>query len=212
MKRYSFAENNKESIIPYTQSPKKKKKIMYRTVLKVFKFNPCALVAVFYKNNEDDKPGFTNDLTKTIKEGDEETKKLKLIPVFGDRRILGIDEFKVLKVNGYNWRVYFRILTNVEMVDVGKVANKFGDDLETFFNKEISQKWKYPEATEFYGVENGGAFSNPIQNLSAFVMPRSVIEYCRFCFAKAIEDGEFFENAELMEELFPGVDNPRDLF
>ena len=212
MKRYSFAENSKESIIPYVQSPNKKAKNAYITVLKVYKFNPCALVAVFVKNGDDEKAGFSNDLAVMIKEGHEETKKLKLIPVIGDRRVLGVDEVKVLKSNGYNWRVFFRILSDGEMVDVDKVANKFGDDLAKFFNKEISQKWKYPEPCEFYGIENGGAFADPVRSLSTFVMPKSVVAYCRFCFSGGIESGAFFEDSELMDELFPGVEDPKELF
>lgn len=212
MKRYNFANNKKKgSIIPYMKSPKKAKPGRYLTVLKIYRFDPMACVCVFTKNGDDSKPAFTKGLSDAIKDDVDWIKPLKLLPITANRKVMDIDEEKALKVNGYNWRVFIKIFTDNEMNDTDKAARSFGTKLAKLFNDNISQKWKYPEDCEFWGVENQGAFAE-IKNLSSFVMQETVVDYCSYCFADSLEDGSFFEQKELLEELFPGVDDPKNLF
>ena len=207
MKRFSVpADNNKK----FFESRKKKPK-NDATVLHVIILNPYALVAQFNQGDDENLHGYTADLKAAIENKEEWVKEFKLLDKDFDRRIPGVEPPRKYRFKDkYSWRVFVRIMSDSEMSDVDDFANKFGKKLAKAFNDNASTKWDYPKKTEFAGVKNKG--NAPIDSLSSYLMPESVVFFCNFCFEKSIKSGDFFENDDLMAVMFPGVENPKLLF
>lgn len=208
MKRFSVeADNNKKTYQSFKKKPKNE-----ATVLHLIKLHPYALVAQFNQGDDDNLHGYTADLKKAIDNKAEWLKEFELLPHDFDRRVPGIKPPQQYKFKEkYSWRVFVHILSDSEMNDVDNFADKFGKKLAKAFNDNISKRWDYPKKTEFAGVKNKGKKA-VIDNLPSYLMPHSVVAYCKYCFESSIKTGAFFKNNELMELLFPGVENPSYLF
>ena len=214
MKRFAFSNNNKKDFNPYysPNSKKKAKTLPGAVQLAIIKFNPMALVVELTKNAYNDRPAFTAHFGKDVNDKAEWVRPFKLLPFDSNRRMQGVEPPEPMIFDEiYHWRVFIRILSDEEMGDVDTFARMFGRRLAKAFEENISMKWRYPKPTVFVGVRNEGV-SSRVSYISTYIMPEAVVEYCRFAFYDAIEDGTLFENTELMNALFPNVTNPSILF
>ena len=191
-------------------SPAKKGKTVPRNAseIKVIKMNPCTLGAWVVKKWNGNIAGYIKDLIDAFYENGEPARDLKITAVV-NRKMFGTADTEMMS-KGYNWKMILRTLEDEELDDVDKVAVEWGEKIAETMNVHFAPKFKYLEIFEFGCIINKG--SDLVNSINNYVIRRDVILFCKMAFTEAIEDMSFFQDKELMVELFPNKKNVMVLF
>ena len=199
---------------PTKFSPEKGKRLKYIpgniTSVKVIKANPGVLLAVAEKKWNNNIPGFTRFLTAALFDNADYVKPLNIVYV-ANRMVPGSTTNEPMITNGgWNWHVYLRLVQDSEFDTIDLVARKWGQDIVDVFNNTIvPTKFSRVEKFEYGGIKD---WAQPIRSLSSYIVQNSVVKFCEQVYSDSIESGSFFADESLMDELFPGVEDPKILF
>ena len=149
-------------------------------------------------------------MTAALFENADYVKHLNIIYV-GNRKIFGSKTDSPMITNGgWNWHVYLRLVQDSEFDTIDLVARKWGHDIVDVFNNTIvPTKFSRVEKFEYGGIKD---WAQPIRSLSSYIVRNSVVKFCEQVYSDSIESGSFFADESLMDELFPGVEDPKILF
>ena len=205
-------------------SPDKGKMLKYIpgniNLIKVFRANPGLLAAVLAKKWNSNIPGFTRYLTEALFDNADYVKHLNIIYV-DNRKIFGSNTDSPMVTNshqwspmvtngGWNWHMYLRLVQERELDSINDVARKWGQDIVDLFNNTIvPTKFTRIEYFEFGEIVDS---EKSVCSISLYIVQNSVVKFCIQEYFVSIEDGTFFEDKSLMDELFPGVKEPKSLF
>ena len=170
--------------------------------------NPCTLGAWFVKKNNGNIAGYSKDLVDAFFDNGEPARDLKLTAVV-NRKVLGTVNTEMMS-RGYNWKMFLRSLDDEEVDNVDNVAMEWGEKNAEAMNVHFAPKFKYLEIFEFGCIVNKG--SDFVNSISNYVMRRDVILFCKRAYKEAIEDMSFFQDKDLMVELFPNEENVKVFF
>ena len=178
------------------------------TMIRVVLMNPQVISFYAYKAWKPENVGFTRPLTKMIDEDDEAVSHLK-IKFVGNRKVPGSMNTPLLTKGEWNWVMYLRPLTDQDMDDIFGFARKWGQDVVDFFNnKVVPEKFDRPEV---FQLDDICSDESGILDISDHLVRRSVVQYVKEFFDKGIKDGSFFEEGDLLDAFFPGVEDVRAL-
>jgi len=170
--------------------------------------NPCTLGAWVVKKWNGNIAGYIKDLIDAFFEKEKLARDLKIAAIV-NRKVFGTADTEMMS-KGYTWKMILRTLEDEELDDVDNVAVEWGEKIAQTMNVHFVPKFRYPEVFEFGCIVNKG--SEVVNSIRNYVMRKDVILYCKLAYKEAIEDMTFFDDKDLMAELFPGEENVKGLF
>ena len=178
------------------------------TMIRVVLMNPELLSFYAYKAWKPELVGYTRPLTKMLDDEDESVLPLK-IKFVTNRKVPGSDNTPLLTKGDWNWVTYLRPLVGDEVNDAFDIAKKWGQDVVDLFNNTIVPKcFTRPEVFRLDAVSSD---ESAILNISDHLIQRSVISYVKEFFMDQINDGSFFEDDDILDVFFPGVEDVSSL-
>ena len=143
-----------------------------------------------------------------VEENDKAADHLQ-IKFIGNRKVPGSANDPLLTKGDWNWVMYMRPLTSDELDNIFTFARKWGEDVVALFNNHIVPK--HFDRPEVFQLDDINTDDSAIIGITNHLIQRSVIGYVKEFFHKEIKDGSFFDEHELLDVFFPGVDDVRAL-
>ena len=191
----------------YHGSPSKKKPVTIKVIVK--QLNPYTLGAYF--ENEDGSTPYYWNLIKALEKEEEWTKKLNIAMTVKRRESNGgIDiPMRNSEKSELFWHMFVRFIDVKDLKNSATIANKWGKDLAlAMSHQDMKNRKAWFPVKKFCFTD----VQHDVENLSDNVVQMDVVAIVPVLFQDIVESKAIFDDKELCDVLFPGVEDPIFLF